>query len=98
MGLCIYLDDGSDVVKWYIWDSMYSTFATFCSDANVTLPFYYHDSNKCFWKYQDCLKLAQDLRVALSNKEFNEKWGFRTETFIKGLEGAYESTVNVVVS
>jgi len=98
LSICIYDNDLSHE----IWQSCYSTYHRFIEDTykanlNIRWPEKFRYNDEICWSYEEGIKLAQDLKLALLDKKFNDKWGLKTEVFIKGLEKACELKLNLIL-
>lgn len=85
-----------------IWQSSYSTYSKFRRDANIAYseirwPDRFKENGEEWWKYEKGMQLAQDLKIALLNEDFSNKWGYKTLEFIKGLERAYGLELNLIL-
>lgn len=102
---CICDFDGSDdcpCISDEIWQSCYSTYGKFKADAdkanpNIRWPEEFQYNAESCWNYDQGMQLAQDLKVALLDKEFRDKWEWKTTKFIEGLERAYGLQLNIVL-
>jgi hypothetical protein len=105
LSICIYEFNGGDdcpCIDDEIWQSCYSTFTKFTKDAETVYPnirwpeeFKYND--EMCWNYDQGMQLAQDLKIALLNVEFSDKWNWKVQEFIEGLERAYDLKYNLVL-